>query len=58
MCETLSALCGNLRDDEQINCLYLSSNLPSRYLLEKPGGWRWGIENFNGIELTAVVRTL
>lgn len=61
MYEALSALCGHLRDGGQIDYLdgeYLSSNLPSRRLLEKLGFQHWGIENFNGIELTAVVRTL
>lgn len=59
--EALSALCGHLRDDEQIDYLdgeYLSSNLPSRYLLEKLGFQHWGIEDFDGIELTTVVRIL
>lgn len=61
MYEALSALCGYLRNNAQIDYLngeYLSSNFPSRRLLEKLGFQHWGLENFDGIELITVVRVL
>lgn len=61
MYEALSALCGYLRNNAQIDYLdgeYLSSNFPSRRLLEKLGFQHWGLENFDGIELFTVVRVL
>ena len=61
MYEALPALCRHLRDDKGIDYLdgeYLSTNLPSRFLLEKLRFQHWGIENFDGIELTTVVRIL
>lgn len=61
MYEALSALCGYLRNNAQIDYLNgecLSSNFPSRRLLEKLGFQHWGLENFGGIELITVVRVL
>ena len=61
MYEALSTLCGYLRNNAQIDYLdgeYLSSNFPSRRLLEKLGFQHWGLENFDGIELITVVRVL